>query len=88
MGVCVDAVHALTAVGLAAIDHTRGRAGITDTAVAGMWAAAGYRDLRRGRTTPPKHQRMRDRLAVIVLDRVAAGCFLQQQIDHARDTSH
>src|SRR5581483_5459706 len=45
MGVWVDAVHALTALGLSAVDRARARGGLTDAAVAGVWAAAGYRDL-------------------------------------------
>ncbi len=87
MGVWVDTVHALTALGLAVIDHRRTRAGLTDTAIAGMWAAAGYQDLKSARTTPPAHQRIRDELAIIVLARVPAGRFLQKQIDRARQSA-
>ncbi len=84
MGVWVDTVHALTAVVLAAVDRGRIRAGLVDTAIAATWAAAGYQDLDSARATPPRRQRVRDQLAVIVLARVPGGRFLQQQIDHAR----
>ena len=84
MGVWVDTVHALTAVGLAAVDHRRIRAGLVDTAIAATWAAAGYQDLDSARATAPRRQRVRDELAVIVLAQVPGGRFLQQQIDHAR----
>ena len=52
MGVWVDAVHSLTALGLAAVDRSRVRAGLTDTAVAALWAVAGYRDLAGARPAP------------------------------------
>lgn len=73
MGVWVDSVHALTALGLAVVDRARVRAGLTDAAVAAVWAAAGYRDLRHATATPPAHQRIRDRLAVAVLKRAPVG---------------
>lgn len=73
MGAWVDAVHALTAVALAVVDPGRARAGVTDAAIAAGWAGAGYRDLRRAAPTPPAHQRIRDRLAVLVLGRVPGG---------------
>ena len=80
MGVWVDAVHALTALALAGADHSRARAGLTDTAVAGIWAAAGYFDLARGRATPSAHQHLRDHLARIVLDVVPGGGVLMRKI--------
>ncbi len=52
-GVWVDAAHAVTALALAAVDRARARAALTDGAVAGLWAAAGYRDLHAARATPP-----------------------------------
>ncbi|AFM19932.1 hypothetical protein Mycch_5247 [Mycolicibacterium chubuense NBB4] len=73
MGVWVDAVHALTACALALSDRRRARAGYTDAAVASVWAAAGYRDLRHGRATPRAHQQVRDQLADLVLDHVPGG---------------
>lgn len=47
LGVWVDAAHAGTAVALAAVDRDRVRPALTDAAVAGLWATAGYRDLHR-----------------------------------------
>ncbi len=84
MGVWVDAVHALTALGLAVADRSRARAGLTDTAVAGLWAGAGYRDLFRGAPTTASHQRRRDRLALIVLRVAPGGAFLLQRVNADR----
>jgi hypothetical protein len=84
MGVWVDAVHALTALGLAVADHSRARAGLTDTAVAGLWAGAGYRDLLRSAPTPPSHQRRRDRLARIVLRVAPGGTVLLERVNADR----
>ncbi len=84
MGVWVDTVHALTALGLAVSDHRRIRAGLADTAIAALWATAGYQDLDIARATSSRHQLFRDQLAVIVLARVPGGRFLRQQIDKAR----
>ena len=84
MGVWVDAIHALAALGLAAIDRRRIRAGLADTAIAAVWAAAGYRDLTIARATPARHQHVRDQLADVVLARVPAGSFLRQKVDDAR----
>lgn len=72
MGVWVDTAHAATAFGLAVADRSRARAGITDGLVALTWAGLSYRDLARGNTTPPAHDRRRDRLARTVLG-VAPG---------------
>jgi hypothetical protein len=87
MGVWVDTVHAMTALGLAAADHTRARAGLTDTAIAGLWAAAGYRDLARRQATAPAHQRRRDKLARTVLGLVPGGDILLRQADTDREPS-
>lgn len=84
MGVWVDAVHALTALGLAGLDRSRARAGLTDSAVAAIWAGAGYRDLRRAGATPPSHQRRRDQLALLVLRVVPGGRRLVTHIDADR----
>jgi hypothetical protein len=73
LGVWVDTVHAGTALTLAAADRTRARAGVTDAAVAAGWAAAGFRDLARGRVPGQASERLRDRLAGSVLDRLPAG---------------
>lgn len=73
MGVWVDLAHASTAFGLAAADRSRARGGITDGVVALAWAAFGYRDLIRGTTAAPAHDRRRDQLARIVLGLVPGG---------------
>jgi len=90
MGVWVDGVHALTALGLAAVDRSRARAGLTDTVVAAIWAGAGYRDLAQRTATPPWHQRRRDRLARSVLGVVPGGRFLLGQVkaDRHRTRPH
>ena len=80
MGVWVDAVHAMTALGLATLDRTRARAGLTDTLVAGFWAGGGYRDLVSAQPTPPKHQRRRDQMARIVLGLVPGGGALLKRV--------
>ncbi len=84
MGVWIDAVHALTALGLAVVDRSRARAGLTDTAVAGLWAAAGNNDLTNTRPTPAANQRIRDRLAIVVLSRLPGGQFLLARTRHDR----
>jgi hypothetical protein len=63
MGVWVDTAHASSALALAAVDHSRARAGIIDGVVALGWAGIGYRDLRSAHATPPAHDRRRDALA-------------------------
>ncbi len=90
MGVWVDAVHALTALGLAAVDRDRARAGLTDSAIAGVWAGAGYRDLVRAPATLPSHQGLRNKLAQIVLGVVPGGRFLLRQVrtDRSRSGHH
>lgn len=69
----VDAVHALTALGLAVADRHRARAGLTDAAMAALWAAAGHHDLAPSSATPPDRRTVRDQLAVLVLSHVPAG---------------
>ena len=76
MGIWVDAAHAATALGLAATDRHRVRAGLIDTAVATVWALTGYRALRTTDATPPGHDRHRDALARAVLHLLPAGAFL------------
>jgi hypothetical protein len=87
MGVWVDAVHALTALGLAVVDRSRARAGLTDTAVAALWAAAGYRDLSGAAATPPSFQRRRDQLARIVLGVAPGGRLLLDRVSADRGTA-
>jgi hypothetical protein len=84
MGVWVDAVHASTALALAVIDPSRARAGLTDAAIAGIWAGAGYRDLARARAGPPSYQRRRDRLARIVLGVAPGRKLLLRQVNADR----
>lgn len=84
MGVWVDTAHAASAVGLAVLDRTRARAGLSDATVAGLWAVAGYRDLSNSRATPPRHDRLRDALARTVLALVPGGEPLLRMSDHDR----
>jgi hypothetical protein len=83
MGVWVDTVHALTAVGLAVVDRPRARAGLTDGAVAALWAASGNHALGRVPATPVAHQRIRDQLAMTVLEHVPGGRRLLTRVRHA-----
>lgn len=76
MGIWVDSVHALSAVGLALADRSRARAGLADAAVAAAWAALGYRDLNEARATPPQHDQRRNQLARGVLRFAPGGKFL------------
>ena len=71
-GVWVDTVHSLTALGLAVVDRRRARGGVTDAAVAALWAGAGWRHLHTGnaRTT---EVRGRDRLARTVVGALPGG---------------
>jgi hypothetical protein len=84
MGVWVDTVHSLTATTLALVDRHRAHAGYADAAIAGVWAAAGYHELGHGHATPSAHQRLRDKLADIVLDHVPGGHRLRQRVNDAR----
>lgn len=88
MGVWVDTAHAATAFALAVADRGRARAGLTDTVVAGAWAAVGYRDLNRAPATPPAHDRRRDALARGVLTRVPGGSSLLRITDRDRHAAH
>lgn len=72
LGVWVDAAHAGTALTLAATDHSRARAAITDAAIAVGWAAAGFRDLTQGRASH-HGDRHRDQVARSVLQHLPAG---------------
>jgi hypothetical protein len=48
-GVCIDAVHSMTAFGLAAVDRHRARGGMIDGVVAASWAWLGLHHLRTGK---------------------------------------
>ncbi len=84
MGVWVDAVHALTALGLAAVSPSRTGVGLADAVGAAGWAAAGYYDLVNPRSVQPAHTRRRDALARWTLARVPAGRRLRERADHER----
>lgn len=75
MGVWTDAVHTVTALTLAGVDHGRMRMGLADAGIAGSWAFFGLRDL--DRRPFPRHGRgLRDRLARTVLQHLPAGAML------------
>ena len=71
-GVWVDAVHSLTAFGLAVVDRRRVRAGVTDGLVAALWAGLGWRHLRSGKARTGA-VRGRDRLARTVVGALPGG---------------
>lgn len=77
MGVWVDAAHGASAVGLAAVNHTRVRAGLLDAGLALTWSLAGWRALRHPDLQSPRHDRRRDALARTVLRYVPGGRRLQ-----------
>jgi hypothetical protein len=85
-GVWVDTVHSLTALGLAVVDRRRARGGVTDAAVAALWAGAGWRHLRTGnaRTTGVS---ARDRLARTVVGALPGGRRLMDQAEAVRAAS-
>ena len=85
MGVWVDTVHALTALGLAvSVSHThprRPRRHRHRCAVGyGRLPRPEYRDA----PTPASHQRQRDRLALIVLRVAPGGTFLLKRVNADR----
>ena len=84
MGIWVDGAHAVTGLTLAALDRSRARAALTDTAVAALWAGVGLRDLNQGVATPPQHDRRRDALARLVLRLVPGGDALLGHADRDR----
>lgn len=84
MGVWVDGVHSVTALGLAAADPDRAVAGVADTVVAAGWSWLGLRDLRRAVATPPAHDRRRDALTRAVLRAAPGGGRLLLFTDRAR----
>lgn len=88
MGVWVDLAHATSALGLAAVDRSRGFAGLFNAAAATGWAGSGYTTLRTGPVTQPSHERVRDRLARVTLERVPGGAPLLEIADERRDRAH
>lgn len=84
-GVWVDGVHSLTAAALAVVDRDRVRAGVTDAAIAALWAAFGWHDLRSGNVPPRAHARLRDRLARNVFGTLPGGRALMSRAERARE---
>lgn len=85
MGVWVDLAHAATALGLAGFDQRRRPAGLVDAAVATIWAGLGWRDIDRGLSPAPAHQRWRDVMARWVLGHVPGGAPLRLRARLQRD---
>lgn len=83
-GVWVDTAHSATAVALALTDRRRARAGLIDATVAGVWAGIGARDLSNAEPTAPGHDRVRDRLARLVLPRLPGGSALLRRAHQRR----
>jgi hypothetical protein len=71
-GAWVDAVHSMTAFGLAAVDRRRTRAGVTDGVVAAAWAGLGLRHLHTGEAKTATIG-VRDRLARTVIGALPGG---------------
>lgn len=76
LGIWVDGVHALTAVGLAAVRRSYAVPALVDAAVAAGWAVFGVDDLRSG----GRHEKeqLRSRLARDVLGIVPGGAALRR----------
>lgn len=87
MGVWVDLAHATSALGLAAVDSSRVFAGLLNAVAATGWAGSGYAALRTGPVTAPSHERVRDRLARVTLERVPGGMPLLDVADDRRDSA-
>lgn len=85
MGVWVDAVHALCALGLAASSRRRAAAGIFDAVAATGWAVAGYRDLVNPRAALPTHTGRRDAMARTVLRALPGGARLADRVEQDRE---
>lgn len=85
MGVWVDAVHALCALGLAASSRRRAAAGIFDAVAATGWAVAGYRDLVNPRAALPTHTGRRDALARRFLRALPGGAPLADRVEQDRE---
>lgn len=84
MGVWVDAVHALCALGLAASSRRRATAGLFDAVAATGWAVAGYRDLVNPRAALPTHTGRRDALARRFLRALPGGGPLADRVEQDR----
>ena len=87
MGVWVDGVHALCALGLAGASPSRTGAGVGDAIGSSGWAALGYHDLVNPRSIVPSSTRRRDAMARWTLARVPAGGRLRRRADHERSRS-
>lgn len=83
-GVWVDAVHSLTAFGLAAVDRRRGRVGVIDGTVAAVWAGLGWHHLHANKTRPFADVPRRDRLARTVIGALPGGGALMAEARKAR----
>lgn len=82
-GVWVDAVHSVTAFGLAVVDRRRARGGVTDGVVAASWAWVGWRHLRNGKAQTATTG-WRDRLARTVVGALPGGRGLMTQAAKVR----
>lgn len=84
-GVWVDAVHSMTALGLAVVDRNRIQGGVADSLVAASWAVLGWRHLHAGKfaATP---LRTRDRLAYLVIGNLPGGRALMSQARQLRQS--
>lgn len=86
-GVWVDAVHSLTALGLAVVDRRRARGGVIDAIVAALWAGLGAYDLRTGKVPADDHARVRNRLARRVIGALPGGRIVMAEAGKARHRS-
>jgi len=85
MGVWVDGVHALCALGLAVCSPSRTAAGLADAVAATGWAVAGYRDLVSPRAALPTHTGRRDALARRFLRALPGGVLLADRVERDRE---
>lgn len=83
-GVWVDAVHSITAVGLAAVDPHRAQGATIDAVVAAAWAVFGWRDLTTGKVPRRDRQQRRDQLARMMLALLPGGKPLLARAEQAR----
>ena len=86
IGVWVDSVHAVTALGLAAADRDRLRPGLADAAVALCWSWLGCRDLQHAHAANIDLDRWRDRLARKAMDLLPFAAWLQAAAAKSRST--
>ncbi len=75
VGVWVDSVHSLTAVGLGVMDRSRWRPALIDAAIAAAFAELGRRDVRDGR---PPGGSVQDRLAQALLPILPGAISIQR----------